>query len=59
MKTPVAPGLCSSCQHAEIITSDRGSKFLLCELSRTDPQYPKYPRLPVLTCPGWTPKAPD
>jgi hypothetical protein len=36
----------------EIITS-RGSRFLLCELSRTDPAYPKYPPQPVVRCAGY------
>ncbi|HUB80394.1 MAG TPA: hypothetical protein VMB03_16435 [Bryobacteraceae bacterium] len=46
-------GLCASCIHAKTITSDRGSTFVLCELSHSDPQFPKYPRLPVLVCDGW------
>jgi hypothetical protein len=28
------------------------STFYLCERSFTDPDYPKYPRLPVVACPG-------
>ncbi len=35
------------------IESDRGSIFYLCELSKVDPRYPKYPRLPVLSCTGY------
>ena len=35
------------------IESDRGSIFLFCERSKTDPQFPKYPRLPVLRCAGY------
>ncbi|MBV8731692.1 MAG: hypothetical protein JO336_17945 [Acidobacteriia bacterium] len=53
---PFDAGLCASCAHARTITSDRGSKFLLCMLSKTDPRYPKYPRLPVLECEGWIPR---
>jgi hypothetical protein len=49
-------GLCSQCQHARLIESSKGSVFLLCELSKTDPQFSKYPRLPVLTCPGYEPR---
>ncbi|MCA1656966.1 MAG: hypothetical protein LC713_04550 [Actinobacteria bacterium] len=30
----------------------RGSSFSLCERSRADYRYPKYPRLPVARCPG-------
>jgi hypothetical protein len=29
--------------------------FLLCRRSETDPDYAKYPRLPVLVCPGHEP----
>ncbi|HXZ10964.1 MAG TPA: hypothetical protein VEG64_01105 [Candidatus Sulfotelmatobacter sp.] len=49
-------GLCADCIYARRIESSRGSKFILCERSATDPAYPKYPRLPVLTCPGYTPR---
>jgi hypothetical protein len=49
-------GLCAHCQHAHIITNDRGSRFYLCRLSATDPRFPKYPRLPVLTCSGYQEK---
>ena len=33
--------------------SARGSVFLLCERSRTDPAYPRYPTLPRLRCAGF------
>ena len=46
-------GLCSTCIHAKEMRSDRGSVFLLCLLSRSDAEYPKYPRLPVLRCEGY------
>jgi hypothetical protein len=45
-------GLCADCIHARSITSDRGSQFVMCQLSLSDPKFPKYPRLPVLTCDG-------
>jgi hypothetical protein len=48
-------GLCARCVHAQIIRSDRGSRFYLCRLSAVDPRYPKYPRLPVLECAGHVP----
>jgi hypothetical protein len=47
-------GLCATCVHAREIQSDRGSVFYFCELSATDPAFPKYPRLPVLRCSGYT-----
>jgi hypothetical protein len=46
-------GLCATCAHVEIVRSDRGSVFYLCKLSASDPRFPKYPRLPVLTCAGY------
>jgi hypothetical protein len=49
-------GLCEDCAHARRIASAKGSQFILCELSQSDPQFAKYPRLPVLTCSGYTPK---
>jgi hypothetical protein len=51
--TPVPPGLCGSCRHRQIVETSRGSRFVLCELSRTDRRYPRYPRLPVLECDGF------
>lgn len=46
-------GLCDDCQHARPIESAKGSRFLLCRLSESDPRFPKYPRLPVLSCAGY------
>ncbi len=48
-------GLCQSCTHSRKITSAHDSVFYLCQLGFTDPAFPKYPRLPVLTCAGFTP----
>lgn len=50
-------GLCATCRHARRIESARGSVFWLCELSRTDPRFPKYPPLPVRACAGYAKKA--
>ena len=49
-------GLCSDCLHARRLESARGSVFILCNLSLTDPRFPKYPRLPVLSCDGYKKK---
>ncbi len=46
-------GLCGECIHARVIETRTGSRFLLCELSRVDDRYPRYPRLPVLRCGGF------
>ena len=52
-------GLCADCTHAQRVESSHGSVFLLCQLSRTDPGFPKYPRLPVLACSGYAQLAPS
>jgi hypothetical protein len=52
-RTPNSVGLCARCVHARAITSSRGSVFQLCRLSEVDARFPKYPRLPVLQCPGF------
>lgn len=49
-------GLCADCAHARLITSDKESTFLQCQLSFTDPSFAKYPRLPVLACSGYARK---
>lgn len=46
-------GLCFSCQHSRVVRTDRGAVFYQCLRAATDPRYPKYPRLPVLRCPGY------
>lgn len=46
-------GLCDTCQHARKIVSGKGSVFLMCERSKTDPRFRKYPPLPVMRCPGY------
>ncbi|HEX7878875.1 MAG TPA: hypothetical protein VF720_05665 [Candidatus Eisenbacteria bacterium] len=43
-------GLCASCRHHRWIVSGRGSRFLFCEWSKSDPAWPKYPPLPVMEC---------
>jgi hypothetical protein len=45
--------LCESCAHRRVIVSGKGSRFLLCLLSKTDSRYPKYPRQPVRRCSGY------
>ena len=49
-------GLCDSCQHQKLIHTTRGSTFSMCELSKTDRSFPKYPRLPVKACRGYQPR---
>ena len=45
-------GLCATCRHLVVITSDRGSTFVQCGLAKSDPRFVKYPRLPVIACAG-------
>jgi hypothetical protein len=52
-------GLCAACTCARQIISARGSTFWLCERSKTDPTFPRYPRLPVVVCSGFNPVTPE
>jgi hypothetical protein len=38
------------------VPNTRGSVFSLCERSRVEKEYPRYPRLPVLECAGYESK---
>lgn len=49
-------GLCATCRHSEQVRG-RAAIYYLCARSRTDPRFPKYPNLPVMSCPGYEPKA--
>jgi hypothetical protein len=51
----VTVGLCAQCRHARTVTTKR-STFLRCELAKTDPRFPRHPRLPVLQCAGFEEK---
>jgi hypothetical protein len=46
-------GLCDSCVHQKLVKNTRGSTFSMCERSKTDKSYAKYPRVPVLQCRGY------
>ena len=46
-------GLCDNCRHQKIIRNTRGSSFSLCQRSKTEPEFPRYPRLPVVECKGF------
>lgn len=47
------------CRHQRVISNTRGSSFSLCGRSKTDPRFPKYPRVPVVSCPGFEAEAPE
>ena len=59
MTTNPRAGLCPSCLHARIVTSKRGSRFLLCARAKDDPAYPKSPPQPLPTCPGFDQRPPS
>ena len=46
-------GLCATCANVKIVRSDRGAIFYRCLLSDKNPEFAKYPSLPVLSCRGW------
>ena len=48
-------GLCADCRYMRKVESARGSTFYFCERSTIDPNFPKYPRLPVIQCSGHEP----
>ena len=58
----MSAGLCETCRHQRVVKNTRGSRFSLCERSKSDPQhYPKYPPIPVRECAGYervTPQEP-
>jgi hypothetical protein len=58
MSRPPA-GLCDSCRHQQLVHTTRDSTFSLCQRSKTDPAYSRYPRLPVVECPGYEPRPDD
>lgn len=49
-------GLCADCRFTRVMQSDRGTVFYQCGKSFEDPAFAKFPRLPVLACPGYAPE---
>ena len=52
-KLGAAPGLCGTCVHAKLNETQRGTAYLRCTRAAWDARLPRYPRLPVTTCPGF------
>ncbi len=50
---PFRTGLCDRCAYQRRVGNTRGSSFSLCERSKTDTRYPKYPAVPVVECRGF------
>lgn len=48
--------LCESCRHMREVMTPKGSRFLLCQLSKTDTVFHKYPPQPVIRCRGHEPR---
>ena len=45
--------LCETCRNLREIITPKESRFLLCQVSKSDPVYPKYPPQPVVKCEGY------
>ena len=48
--------LCETCALMRQVITPKGSRFLLCQLSQTNPDYPKYPPQPIVRCDGYQEK---
>ncbi len=48
--------LCETCAVMREVIAPKGSRFLLCQLSKSDPAYLKYPPQPVVRCDGYQKK---
>ena len=53
-RLPTHPGLCAACEHLRLLASPR-SVFVRCGLAESDPNFVRYPPLPVRACPGYRP----
>jgi hypothetical protein len=52
-------GLCVGCLHTSVTRTAKGGIFYLCRRSLNDPNYPKYPPIPVRACAGFEPISPS
>jgi hypothetical protein len=55
-RTTGSQSLCETCASLREVLTPRGSRFLLCQLSTTNPAFPKYPAQPVTRCNGYRPR---
>lgn len=55
MEIGIGAGLCDTCRHQQVVRNTRGSAFSLCRRSRTQSEFPRYPRVPVRACAGHEP----
>ena len=54
----VEAGLCADCVRVALQTGPH-ALYVRCLLASTDPRFPRYPRLPVISCPGYAPSVAD
>jgi hypothetical protein len=47
--------LCERCAWMREVVTPKGSRFLLCRLSQTDPRFARYPPQPIVRCAGFRP----
>jgi hypothetical protein len=52
-REPHEAGLCGTCAHMQAVVSSRGARFYRCGLSFSDPAFPRYPPIPVVSCAGF------
>jgi hypothetical protein len=45
--------LCETCAWMREVITPKASRFLLCQLSKTNLAYPKYPPQPIVRCEGF------
>ena len=51
--------LCETCSHRKEVISGTGSRFLLCQLAKSDRRFPKYPPQPLVRCTGYVTRQPE
>lgn len=49
---PPEAGLCHTCQHARLVISAKGARFVMCAAAAQDQSLAKYPALPRIECHG-------
>lgn len=52
-KPKINPGLCGTCASMRDVVNENGHHYFLCNLSKMDVRYPKYPKLPMVNCDGY------
>ena len=55
----MTPSLCETCASMREVVTPKRSRFLLWQLSHTDPAYPKYPPQPGVRCGGYQKAQPE